>query len=321
MSTASDTLLPARDVLVLSPHLDDAVLSTSAFVLNRPCDVWTVFAGRPTPPQRTAWEETCGFADSDEAITVRWAEDEAAFAGSPARARRLDAWEGPYASRERRRDDLRRVRAEVERWLAERDVTVILIPAGAGVRVPDPWWQKAVDRVRPAASQPEHADAAPDDADRAPQAPSSRTTPTQRAKALARGPVRLVQRAMHADHVRRRRRATAGGALAPNPDHIGLRDMVLDLAAERAGTRVALYEELPYLWHGRADDEVARICTERGLDASSLSLDVDVQQKFAHLQHYRSQMPVMDTRGRLLAAEHLPSCERYWVLSPSPTPN
>lgn len=342
MSTAPDTLPGPADVLVLSPHLDDALLSTAAYALRRPCDVWTVFAGRPVPARRTAWEETCGFADSDEALTTRWAEDKAAFAGTPARARHLGAWEGPYASRERRRSDLRDVAAQVEQWLETHGPdAVVLVPAGAGVRVKDPWWQKVLERVRPESSPHPGADAltpeldhtnADDDRTAPVPAPAARPSdPANGAGALrrlavgsvrraARGPVHLVQRAMHADHVRRRHKATAGGALAPNPDHIALRDLVLDLAARRPGTHVVLYEELPYLWHGGAEGEVSSVCAARGLTARQVWADVDPQEKFEHLRHYTSQMPVMDTRGRLLAAEYLPGRERYWPLSPSPMP-
>lgn len=341
VTTAPDATPDPDDVLVLSPHLDDALLSASAYALRRPCDVWTVFAGRPTPARRTAWEEACGFTDSDEAVTTRRAEDEAAFAGTPARPRHLDAWEGPHASRERRRADLIDVAAQVERWLDDHAPNaVVLVPAGAGVRVGEPWWQKVRERVRPAersASEqndarlpsPDAATAPNDELTAAGTRPVGAGSSARAVRPVAMGwvhaasrrPVRLVQWAMHADHVRRRRKASAGGALAVNPDHVALRDMVLDLAARRPGTRVVLYEELPYLWHGGAEDEVAAICAERGLVARQLWADIDPREKFDHLRHYASQMPVMDTRGRLLAAEHLPGRERYWSLSSSPTPS
>lgn len=344
VTTPRDAAPDPDDVLVLSPHLDDALLSTCAYVLRRPCDVWTVFAGRPVPARRTPWEETCGFVDSDDAVTTRWAEDEAAFAGTPARPRHLDAWEGPYASRERRRADLLDVAAQVEQWLdGHAPDAVVLVPAGAGVHVREPWWRKALQRVRPtdgstsgeddaralAQSSPDTATLPNDELTCASTRSADDERPVNAVPSLAirwlrvaaRGPVHLAQRAMHADHVRRRRRASAGGALAANPDHIALRDMVLDLAARRPQTRVVLYEELPYLWHGGADEEVAALCAARGLVARQVWADVDPQEKFEHLRHYTSQMPVMDTQGRLLAAEHLPDRERYWSLSSSPTPS
>ncbi|WP_281712405.1 ABC transporter permease subunit, partial [Dermacoccus nishinomiyaensis] len=99
--------------------------------------------------------------------------------------------------------------------------------------------------------------------------------------------------------------------------------LALAIAAERPDTQVVLYEELPYLWHGSADDAVAELCDSRDLVATPWSEQVDTDAKFARLRAYTSQMPVMDTVGRLLAARHLPTRERYWLLTPSsrPTPS
>lgn len=326
--------------LVLSPHLDDALLSATAFVLTEPSDVWTVFAGRPHPPRTTSWDEACGFADSDATLTARLAEDSAAFEGSPALVRRLDALEGPYVERDERAEQLRHVRVEIERWLDENgSAAVVLAPAGAGVEVPEAPWaplqRRLAGRRRGRPAQPART-AAPSGVDiavthtdaREPSADDVRSPDaTGLAKRITRdasqAPLALVRRGLHAEQVRRRRRATRGGRLAANPDHLALRGLVLDIARERPDMTVVLYEELPYLWHGSADDAVEAVCTARGFAATGWSEQIDTDLKFAHLRHYSSQMPVMDTAGRLLAARHLPTRERYWMLSrpSSPTPS
>ena len=70
-----------RQLVVVSPHLDDAVLGSSA-LLDRFGDaiVVTVFAGRP--PAATAlpaWDEAAGFRAGDDVVGARRAEDRAAL--------------------------------------------------------------------------------------------------------------------------------------------------------------------------------------------------------------------------------------------------
>lgn len=311
-------VLTEAPALVLSPHLDDALLSASTFVLGPPCDVWTVFAGRPNPPRTTDWDVACGFPDSDATMTARLAEDIAAFAGTPARVRQLDAWDGAYVERDVRARQLGEVRAQIEEWLdtQARDA-VLLAPAGAGVEVPDAPWaglQRRLGRRRLRVAAPVGSNGNGEE-----HPPLEPTT----ARTVGRLPLALARRALHAEYTLRRRRATGGGRLAPNPDHLALRDLALAIAAERPDTQVVLYEELPYLWHGSADDAVAELCDSRDLVATPWSEQVDTDAKFARLRAYTSQMPVMDTAGRLLAARHLPTRERYWLLTPSsrPTPS
>jgi LmbE family N-acetylglucosaminyl deacetylase len=68
-------------LLVVSPHLDDAVMSCGAFLAGRPgAVVVTVFAGRP-PPGRpvTRWDRAAGFGPGADVIGARRAEDLAAL--------------------------------------------------------------------------------------------------------------------------------------------------------------------------------------------------------------------------------------------------
>jgi LmbE family N-acetylglucosaminyl deacetylase len=70
-----------RPVLVVSPHLDDAVLSAGQFIAGRPGTVVvTMLAGAPDPPVTKPWDVQCGFETSQEAIESRRAEDENALA-------------------------------------------------------------------------------------------------------------------------------------------------------------------------------------------------------------------------------------------------
>lgn len=65
--------------LLLSPHLDDAVLSAGQFLANQPgCDVLTVFAGKPYTLGKSAvtpYDQKCGFVSSMQAMHARRLED------------------------------------------------------------------------------------------------------------------------------------------------------------------------------------------------------------------------------------------------------
>jgi LmbE family N-acetylglucosaminyl deacetylase len=67
-------------VVIVSPHLDDAVLSCGRFMAVHPgCTVVTVFTGNPPEypdPMRT-WDVQSGFAPGDDVMAVRRAEDQA----------------------------------------------------------------------------------------------------------------------------------------------------------------------------------------------------------------------------------------------------
>lgn len=63
---------------ILSPHLDDAVLSLGQFMQTEPCTVVTVFAGSPRDGL-TDYDASCGFTTSAQAMTKRLAEDAAAL--------------------------------------------------------------------------------------------------------------------------------------------------------------------------------------------------------------------------------------------------
>jgi LmbE family N-acetylglucosaminyl deacetylase len=70
------------DVLVVSPHCDDAVFACGELLIAHPRSVVvTIFAGRPPRDAGlTAWDAAAGFTPSDDVIATRRDEDRAALA-------------------------------------------------------------------------------------------------------------------------------------------------------------------------------------------------------------------------------------------------
>ncbi|MDR5821608.1 PIG-L family deacetylase [Caballeronia sp. LZ043] len=89
---------PPRRLLVISPHLDDAVFSCGALLAaETDALVCTVFAGTPEMPMVTGWDTECGFGDAHQAMEARRAEDIAALEILGARARHLSFLDSQYA--------------------------------------------------------------------------------------------------------------------------------------------------------------------------------------------------------------------------------
>jgi len=86
-------------VIVVSPHLDDAVLGCARFMAAHPgVTVVTVFAGNPETypePMRT-WDAQSGFAPGDDVMEARRREDRAALAQLDATPVHLDLVEHTY---------------------------------------------------------------------------------------------------------------------------------------------------------------------------------------------------------------------------------
>ncbi len=78
---ADDTLLPDSPLVVISPHLDDAILSCAGLLAARPrSTVATVYTARaPAPGLLTDWDQRCGFPDAGAAMACRLAEDQRAL--------------------------------------------------------------------------------------------------------------------------------------------------------------------------------------------------------------------------------------------------
>jgi LmbE family N-acetylglucosaminyl deacetylase len=85
-------------MLVISPHLDDAVLSCGQLLASHPgSTVITVFAGTPQDGQQaTDWDGRCGFRNAAEAMQARRREDETALALLGARPHWLGFCDSQY---------------------------------------------------------------------------------------------------------------------------------------------------------------------------------------------------------------------------------
>lgn len=93
-SSPADPLAAMRDwgvpgpgeldrIVVISPHLDDAVLGCAHLMAAHPgTHVVTIFTGRPDtyPDPMERWDALCGFVPGDEVHAARRAEDAAALA-------------------------------------------------------------------------------------------------------------------------------------------------------------------------------------------------------------------------------------------------
>jgi LmbE family N-acetylglucosaminyl deacetylase len=85
-------------VVVISPHLDDAVFGCGDALAARPgSTVVTVFAGFPDDAERiTEWDARCGFRGAREAVGARREEDRRALALLDARPHWLDFVDSQY---------------------------------------------------------------------------------------------------------------------------------------------------------------------------------------------------------------------------------
>jgi hypothetical protein len=100
----------------------------------------------------------------------------------------------------------------------------------------------------------------------------------------------------------------------PHPAHEYVRDVVLSALAG-SGAALVLYEELPYLWGGRADGEAARVAAAHGFSPEPVSLRVDRPAKAARIATYASQVAhISPAEGRVDDPSILPPDERYWLL-------
>jgi LmbE family N-acetylglucosaminyl deacetylase len=89
-------------VVVVSPHLDDAVLGCGGLLAAHPgATVITVYAGAPAvyPDPPTRWDALAGFTRGDDVLAARRAEDEHALSVLDARPVWLDHVEHQYLDR------------------------------------------------------------------------------------------------------------------------------------------------------------------------------------------------------------------------------
>lgn len=114
-------------LLVISPHLDDAVFGTGQLISCVPAVVATVFAGSPgAVVELTSWDERSGFAIGDDVVTRRREEDAAALAVLGAVPRWLPFVDSQYG----RGGDRTDIAAEFEVLLDEFCPATVATPLG-----------------------------------------------------------------------------------------------------------------------------------------------------------------------------------------------
>jgi len=144
-------------IVVVSPHLDDAVLGCSYLLAEHPgAHVVTVFAGRPIeyPMPMGDWDALCGFVEGDEVHVARRAEDAAAMRVLDATPIWLDFVEHSYLDRPDWIGGARIV-DELEATVRALEPTAVVAPFGLGnpdhdathdacmllrTRMPEPAW-------------------------------------------------------------------------------------------------------------------------------------------------------------------------------------
>lgn len=133
---SSEALVQSLDgapVLVVSPHLDDAVLSAFGFLDRPDVTVMTVFTGAPEDGVASEWDRKLGHADGAEIMRRRLAEDDAALESMRVPTVRLGLLEAGYRDGDLPEHDAESLRAAVREWLAGTDGNgVVLAPSGAG---------------------------------------------------------------------------------------------------------------------------------------------------------------------------------------------
>lgn len=117
-----------KSVLILSPHLDDAVLSAGQYLAGRPdAVVMTLFAGTPQAETvTTAYDQQCGFGTAVEAMASRMDEDKLALAVLGCTDRHMPFPDHQYGEKRKFKD----IVASIEQAIEELDPEYIVGPLG-----------------------------------------------------------------------------------------------------------------------------------------------------------------------------------------------
>ena len=120
----------AGELVVVSPHLDDAVLSCTGLIEAHPgTRVVTAYTAGPARWEvLTAWDEACGFLPGDDVMAVRKREDVDALATLGAGPVWLDLVEGQYEPRPTQPEVAARLRRALEELRPS--PTAVAIPLG-----------------------------------------------------------------------------------------------------------------------------------------------------------------------------------------------
>lgn len=115
-------------LVVVSPHLDDAVLACGQLLASHPGSVViTAFAGRPrVAAPLTEWDAASGFASGDDVVGLRRQEDRAALANLSARPIWLDFVDDQYGEPA----DTALLSARLEAAIVQTGLPVVVVPMG-----------------------------------------------------------------------------------------------------------------------------------------------------------------------------------------------
>ncbi len=271
-TTAPTDWAPDGDLLVISPHFDDAILSAYGLItstLQRGCHVTIldVFTGAPNPEVQTSWDRLGGFANSTEALESRRSENIGAFDGLAVERVELGLLEGMYRPAAPTPLDRSTFADGIRHWMSKRHGTV-LAPVGAG------------------------------------------------------GPPTLLLRLR--THIPRTGLGIPGGA-EPNADHLWVTDTLVETlhadGGQSALSRLAFYEDLPYLWAKSGDVRAAHLAASSACAAKERSVSVNTQEKARRIREYKSQVDGLFCNWVKDIANVLPKRERYWTLQSAPRSN
>lgn len=123
-----DSIVSVGRVCVVSPHLDDAVLSCGNLLAQcEDSSVLTVFSAHPPAYIGvTAYDASCGFSSSTHAMRCRLQEDDSALAILGAAAHRLDALDSQYGPLPE--PDV--LAGHIGAWLMSQAPDTVLVPMG-----------------------------------------------------------------------------------------------------------------------------------------------------------------------------------------------
>lgn len=116
-----------RKALVISPHLDDGILSLGQFMAGRSdVDLLTVFAGFPNGSPEARYDKKMGFASAHESVNARRQEDKAACKVLRATPIHLDFPDNQYGEIV----DITAIRESIANQLRKEDYELVVAPVG-----------------------------------------------------------------------------------------------------------------------------------------------------------------------------------------------
>lgn len=121
-----------RKIVVVSPHMDDAVLGAGHLLATHPgCTVVTVFAGAPSeyPTEPTPWDASGGFAPGDDVVAARRREDRQALGLLRANPEWLDFVDHQYLAKDER-PSAAEIADALEQSIAAIAPTAVFLPMG-----------------------------------------------------------------------------------------------------------------------------------------------------------------------------------------------